>query len=142
MNDIYLIHYYYGDRLISFKTGLGTLIRAKGHLINVKAIIINNSFQWLKNFNQFREFNSIIYNISQSEEILSVLQNLIISLKNTVLLIVNFDLLIELGNISLKDFIELIIKKQKSLEILLTGEIEYTELKEIADYVSFLQSFE
>ncbi len=142
MKEVFLTHYYYGDRLTTFKTGLGTVIRTKGHSMNVKTVIVNDSFHWLENQNQFEAFNPILLDVNKNKEILVVLRELVGSLEETVFLIANFDLIIEKGIISLENFIDLLKEKNESTEILLTGEIDYPELRTIADYVSCIQSVE
>ena len=63
MKDFSLIHYYYGDRYVSFQTGLGSAVRAKGHSIDVNMIVLDNSFPWLENRAIFANFNTIILDL-------------------------------------------------------------------------------
>ncbi|MCE7742458.1 MAG: cob(I)yrinic acid a,c-diamide adenosyltransferase [Candidatus Heimdallarchaeota archaeon] len=140
MKEIFLTHYYYGDRFTSFKTGLGTIIRGLGHSLNIRMILINDSFHWLTNQDQFKNIDAVFLDLNQHKEILRVLQEEILSLEKSLLFIANFDLLIEHNILSIEDFIDLIKSKHKTTEILLTGEMKYPKLENIADYVSAIQS--
>ncbi len=136
MKDIFLTHYYYGNRLTSFKAGLGTIIRAKGHLLNTQAILITESSQWVTDQNQFKDLNVVLLDLNKNKNIIDVLRKTVLSSENTVLLIANFDLLIIHTIMTLGDFIDIIKNKHRTTEILLTGEMRYDELEEVADYVS------
>jgi ATP:corrinoid adenosyltransferase len=140
MKKIFLIHYYYGDRFISFKAGLGTIIRAKGQSLETKIIALNNSFQWLRKHDIFDNFNADIFDLDQYLNAAQTLKESIISSNPKILLVVNHDLLIEHDIMDLKEFIELIKTKSLKTEIILTGEMKYIELEKSADYVSFFQS--
>ena len=140
MNDPFLIHYYYGDRFISFKTGLGSAIRAKGHSLSVSLIIIDNSFSWLEDPSIFTNFETSFFTIKDRNSTKKILQEKTESIENKLLLIVNFDLLLEEKILPIKKFIEFINRKHTTTEIILTGELYYPQIEEIADYVSCVKS--
>ncbi|MHA1417650.1 MAG: hypothetical protein ACTSPO_01595 [Candidatus Heimdallarchaeaceae archaeon] len=43
-----LVHFYFGDRIKAFETGLGTIIRSDGHSLKTKLVIFNDNYNWLK----------------------------------------------------------------------------------------------
>ena len=139
MQDIFLIHYYYGDRFTAFKTGLGTILRSLGHSLNSKIMIIDDSFKWLENIEQFGSMNFVLLKTDSHEKALEVLKKEFSSLEGAVFLLTNFDVLIEKKIITISDFIKLLKSKQHSNEILLTAEKKYPEIEEIADYVSLIE---
>jgi hypothetical protein len=142
MKDFSLIHYYYGDRYISFKTGLGSAVRAKGYSASVNIVVLDSSFSWLENRDVFANFDTIFLDLENRTLTRMLLKEKIESLVDNLLLISNFDLLIEKDILTIEEFIELIRKKQATTEIILTGETYFAELKEEADYVSHVKSVE
>ncbi|MHA1199383.1 MAG: cob(I)yrinic acid a,c-diamide adenosyltransferase, partial [Candidatus Heimdallarchaeaceae archaeon] len=88
----------------------------------------------------FKDIDTVLLDLNKHKEIPNLLQEEVLSLEKSVLFIANFDLLIELDILSIEDFIDLIKSKNKTTEILLTGEMKYPELEKIADYVSSVQS--
>ena len=142
MKDFSLIHYYYGDRFITFKTGLGSVIRAKGHSLDVTIIVIENSLPWMENTNLFMDFDTSVVSLKDKIAAVTMLREIIVNLDNTLLLIVNFDLIIEEKVLSIKDFTDIIRRKKTTTEIILTGKIHYPQVEELADYVSYVKSAE
>lgn len=136
MKEIFLTHYYYGDRLSSFKAGLGTIIRAKGHSLKVKIIALNNSFEWLREQDALENFNVEFFNFEQLVDSVQTLRKYVDSSVPSLILIANFDLLIENSILKLERFIDIIKSRQQNIEIILTGEKHYPDIEKLADYVS------
>lgn len=136
MNEAFLIHYYYGDRYSTFRAGLGAIIRAKGQSLKIQAILINDSFSWISNLKLLNDINAVIFDLSHYKATLDAIKKNIVFSEKSMLLVVNFDLLIENNLLSLEKFIDLILDKNKKTEIVLTGETEYSQLVKLADYAS------
>ncbi|MHA1198525.1 MAG: hypothetical protein ACTSQF_04140, partial [Candidatus Heimdallarchaeaceae archaeon] len=69
MKEVFLTHYYYGDRFSSFKIGLGTVIRGLGHSLKVRMIFINDSFHWLTYQDQFKDIDTVLLDLNKHKEI-------------------------------------------------------------------------
>lgn len=139
MNEAFLIHYYYGDRYSTFRAGLGAIIRAKGQSLKIQAILINDSFSWISNLKLLNDINAVIFDLSHYKATLDAIKKNIVFSEKSMLLVVNFDLLIENNLLSLEKFIDLILDKNKKTEIVLTGETEYSQLVKLADYASYFK---
>lgn len=140
MTNLYLTHYYFGVREGAFHTGLGSILRAKGHSKPVSIIIIDNSFTWIPDLELE---DSIPYVIIDSNETANNVRNTLFNtlsvLKNAVCLIANFDLLITNGILSLQDLLQIVRDINNSNEYIFTSEDYFKELEEHADYVSSIQ---
>ena len=140
MTDLYLTHYYFGVRKGAFHTGLGSILRAKGHSKPVLVIIIDDSFTWIPDLELE---DSIPYVTIGSNEAVNNVRNTLLDtlsvLKNAVCLIANFDLLITNGILSLQDLLQIILDINNSNEYIFTSEDYFKELEEYADYVSSIK---
>ncbi len=140
MTNLYLTHYYFGAREGAFHTGLGSILRAKGHSKPVSVIIIDNSFTWIPDLELE---DSIPCVIIESNETVNYVRNTLFNtlsvLKNAVCLIANFDLLITNGILSLQDLMQIVRDINNSNEYIFTSEDYFKELEEHADYVSSIQ---
>ena len=140
MTDLYLTHYYFGVREGAFHTGLGSILRAKGHSKPVLVIIIDDSFTWIPDLELE---DSISYVTIGSNEAVNNVRNTLLDtlsvLKNAVCLIANFDLLITNGILSLHDLLQIIRDINNSNEYIFTSEDYFKELEEYADYVSSIK---
>jgi len=135
----HLIHYYYGDRLQTFQTGLGTLIRASGHSKDVLAFVINDSFTWVNSLKESQPITVNILSLAKDKNIQDVIFDKILSVNNYVCLISNIDLLIESDLIDTKELLDFIIGIRGKNEIILTCKSYYPELEINADYVSLFK---
>ena len=134
-----LIHYYYGDRLQTFQTGLGTLIRASGHSKDVLVFIIDDSFTWVNSLNESQPVPMNILSLFKDKNIQDVIFDKIQSVNNYVCLISNIDLLIESDLMDTKELLDFIIEIRGKNEIILTCQSYYPELEINADYVSLFK---
>ncbi len=141
MQTSFLTHFYFGDRQKTFHTGLGTVIRAKGHSMRVTVIAIDNSFSWLDKLEEIIDESVIIYDINDEKiDLENEFQARLNEFDNQICLIVNFDLLIEFQHITLESFLRIICNIKTSNELILTSEKFYKEIENIADYVSNISS--
>jgi ATP:corrinoid adenosyltransferase len=136
MTEVYLTHYYHGNRFLSYKTGLGTIIRAKGHSLHTKIIFIDDNFAWFDKQSLADFFDVNVIDISQIGNSIDMIQEIFVSSENEVVLLANFDLIIEHNIMKLSEICYLIENKSKMTEVLLTGEHFYSEIVTKVDYVS------
>ncbi len=131
-----LIHYYYGDRIQTFHTGLGTLIRAAGHSKDILAYVIDDAFNWVASLNEDLSVPINILSITDDKNIKDLIFDKILTVNNHVCLISNLDLLFESGLMEIEDLLNFLTETRGKNEIILTCQAYYPELELSADYVS------
>ena len=135
-----LVHFYYGDRLKAFEIGLGTIIRSKGHSIETITVIINDNYDWITNIKNNDHFHHRIFNKSEHKNCsLDFFTNLF-SKENMTILIANIDLLLKSNVFQIEEFLELLVESDSRNEIILTSNDDFSEITNIANYVSFISS--
>ena len=134
-----LIHYYYGDRIRTFHTGLGSLIRAAGHSKKILAYIIDDSLNWLDSLKDNLSIPVNILSIVQDKNIQKVIFDGISSIRDHVCLISNIDLLIDSGLMSVNELLNFLTDIKGKNEIILSCQSYYPELETEADYVSLFK---
>lgn len=131
-----LVHFYFGDRIKAFETGLGTIIRSVGHSLKTKIIIFNDGYSWIKNLDSRNHFQIQIINKTEITNLgLSTFKDMF-SIDNRTILVANVDLFLYFSQISINKFIQTIEKVKSNNEIIFTSEEMIEELVQIADYVS------
>lgn len=131
-----LVHFYFGDRIKAFETGLGTIIRSEGHSLKTKIIIFNDGYSWIKNLDSRNHFQIQIINKTEITNLgLSTFKGMF-SIDNRTILVANVDLFLYFSQISINKFIQTIEKVKSNNEIIFTSEEMIEELVQIADYVS------
>lgn len=133
-----LVHFYFGDRIKAFETGLGTIIRSDGHSLKTKLVIFNDNYNWLKSLEGNTHFQIQIINTAEISKLGFNHFNDLLSTYNQTILLANVDLFLSFSQISIKDFIEAIGQIKSKNEIILTSEEIIEEIVQIADYVSEL----
>jgi len=131
-----LVHFYFGDRIKAFETGLGTIIRSEGHSLKTMLIVFNDNYSWIKSLDGRTHFQIQIIN---KTEIMSLGLNTfksLFSINNRTILIANVDLFLCFSQTSINDFIKTIEQIKSKNEIILTSEEIIEEIVQIADYVS------
>ena len=131
-----LVHFYFGDRIKAFETGLGTIIRSEGHSLKTMLIIFDDNYNWIKNLDHRNHFQIQI--ISKTDIInlgLKAFKSLF-SVNNRTILVANVDFFLYCSQISINDFINTIERIKPKNEIILTSEEMIEELVQIADYAS------
>ncbi|MHA1303823.1 MAG: hypothetical protein ACTSQE_00420 [Candidatus Heimdallarchaeaceae archaeon] len=128
-----LVHFYYGNRKEAFYTGLGTLIRARGHKKENLILISNDSYLWLEK--EIERFGLSLLIMSRDPEDKKKICNKILSTEDSVFLIIDVDSLIESKFFEMKGFLELLAEIRKKNEIILTSEVQIPEISALADYV-------
>ncbi|MHA1201742.1 MAG: hypothetical protein ACTSQ4_04395 [Candidatus Heimdallarchaeaceae archaeon] len=136
-----LVHFYFGDRIQAFDTGLGTIIRSKGHSLKTTFIVFNDNYSWIKSLEDRNHLQiQIIDKIKIRNLGLNAFKSLSSSNNHTIL-IANIDLFLYCSQISTNDFIKIIEQVKPNNEIILTSDEMIEELVQIADYASeFLMS--
>jgi ATP:corrinoid adenosyltransferase len=136
MTNLSLVHYYFGEREKTFLIGLGIILRAKGHSKPVSILLIDDLYPWINNF-KIEDTPQVIIDLRDSKiDVKRIFLDTFSEVKDTVCLIVNFDLLIEKEIMSLQSFLQVIKSLDTSNELILTSEQYYEGLEEFADYVS------
>ncbi len=131
-----LVHFYFGDKIKAFETGLGTIIRSEGHSLETILIIFNDSYSWIKSLEEHTHFQIRIINKTEIMKLgLAALKSLF-STNNWTILVANIDLFLNFSQVSIKDFIKIIEQIKSKNEIIFTSEELIEELVQIADYVS------
>ncbi len=131
-----LVHFYFGDRLKAFETGLGTIIRSEGHSLKTMLIVFNDNYSWIKNLDRHNHFQ---IQIISKTDIMNLELNAFKSLfsaKNRTILVANIDFFLYCSQISVNDFINTMERIKPKNEIILTSEEMIEELVQFADYVS------
>lgn len=137
METIFLTHFYFGDRKKTFHTGLGSIIRAIGQMKKTSLIIVNDSFSWFEGIWDSLNIPSKIFNLDiNKQDVGEKFENILSNLSKQIILIANFDILIESKRMSLTKFFDVLKNKQGSNEIILTSEKYYEEIEDLANYVS------
>lgn len=131
----FLVHFYYGNRLEVFQTGLGIIIRALGHSKKIKVYIVNDSFSWVEEFKEKSEIPHHIISVKETETIFKKIKTELIILEDKICLLANFDLLFD-NLLKIKDFIPLIKEISKKNEVIITCEKKYDFFDDLGDYVS------
>jgi ATP:corrinoid adenosyltransferase len=131
-----LVHFYFGDRIKAFETGLGTIIRSEGHSLKTILTIFNDSYSWINSLEGHAHFQIRIIDKTEIMKLgLNALKSLF-SANNRTILVANVDLFLNISQISMKDFIKIIEQIKSKNEIIFTSEEIIKELVQIADYVS------
>ncbi|MCK4972410.1 MAG: hypothetical protein KAS52_03760 [Candidatus Heimdallarchaeota archaeon] len=131
-----LVHFYFGDRIKAFETGLGTIIRSEGHSLKTMLIVFNDNYSWIKNLDCRDHFQIQIINKTDIMNFgLNAFKSLF-STNNRTILIANIDFFLYCSQISIRDFIKTIERLKTKNEIILTSEEIIEELVQIADYAS------
>lgn len=133
---IHQVHFYYGDRLRTFHTGLGIIVRALGHSINSKIIFLNQSYEWIVDIISPKEIPIEIIPIEDYAKVQNYFIKELGKIEDTILLIANFDLIVQYQIFEMKELLNLLSKIKEKNEVILTSEISSKEFEEIADYVS------
>jgi ATP:corrinoid adenosyltransferase len=131
-----LVHFYFGDRIKAFETGLGTIIRSEGHSLKTTFIVFNDNYNWIKNLESRSHLQIQIINKTEIRTLgLDAFKSLS-SNNNHTILVANVDLFLCNSQISVNDFIKTIEQVKPKNEIILTSEEMIEELFQIADYAS------
>ncbi|MHA1827506.1 MAG: hypothetical protein ACTSX6_02545 [Candidatus Heimdallarchaeaceae archaeon] len=132
------IHFYYGNKLSAFQIGLGTIIRAKGHNLNIYALIFSLD-------NEIHEFSESkltipfeVVSLKETEQEIRKKLEFLKTFENSVLLIANVDFLVKKNIISFEILSNFITELNRKNEIILTSEKEIEGFINIADYVSLI----
>ena len=137
--ESFLIHYYYGDRIQAFHTGLGTLIRAAGHSRKTLAYVIDDSFNWVDSLKENQSIPVNILSKVRDKNIQKMIFDEILSISDYVCLISNIDLLIDSSLMDLDELLNFISDTREKNEIIVTCKSYYPELETEADYVSLFK---
>jgi cob(I)alamin adenosyltransferase len=153
-----LIHYYYGEGRGKTSTSIGTIIRALGHglrpiLIQFLKLHDENSkhsgffigeihfLRKLIPIKQFGSYGFIYPDKERSEQDISIAQegfkfakNVILSGEYDLVVLDEIAIAIKLNLVKLEDLLDLLKKKPKLIEIIITGAVVIQELIEVADY--------
>lgn len=131
-----LVHFYFGDKIKAFETGLGTIIRSEGHSLETMLIAFNDSYSWINSLEDSNHFQIRIINKTEIMKFgLNAFKSLF-STNNRTILVVNIDLFLQCSQISINDFIKTLEQTKSKNEIIFTSEELIEELVQIADYVS------
>ena len=88
----HLIHFYFGDRIKAFETGLGTIIRAKGHSRKSEIIAFSDNFTWLNQMTNSQQFPVKIIDKTEITEFDWNAFETLLTRDNMVIMIANIDL--------------------------------------------------
>jgi ATP:corrinoid adenosyltransferase len=135
MKMTFLVHFYYGNRLEAFQTGLGIIVRALGHSKKIKIYIINDCFSWVDEFEEKSDIHHQIISINETKNNFNEVKNELIQEEGAICLLANFDLLFD-NFLEIKEFVTLIEEISKKNEIIITCEKKYDILEDLGDYVS------
>lgn len=153
-----LIHYYYGDGRGKTSTSVGTIIRALGH--GLKPILIQflklhdenskhsgffiGEINFLKSVIPVKQFGSyeFVYPdkktqkdvVLKAEKGIRYAEEIINSGEYDLIVLDEIAVAIKLKLVHLEKVVDILTKKPKNVEIIVTGASYISELKEIADY--------
>jgi len=131
-----LVHFYFGDRIKAFETGLGTIIRSEGHSLKTMLIVFNDNYSWIKNLDSSNHFQIQIMSKTDIMNLGLKAFKSLFSANNQIILIANVDFFLYCSQISINDFINIINRIKSKNEIILTSEEMIEELVQISDYAS------